>query len=367
MVEKAAQPSVTLVRRRLLRAARALTTPLLPDDYFGLLSPRWSTREATGRILRVTPEADDAATIVIAPSHAWAPHKPGQYVRVGAEIDGVRHWRAYSITSDPGHPDRLVSITVKRVEAGLMSPWLVRDAWPGTVLFLGEVEGTFGLPDRLPAKLLAISAGSGITPVMSLLRELDRRDAARDVAHLHSARTRERFIFGSMLRDLAARRPGYRLHEQLTGEHGRLTPADLERRCPDWREREVFLSGPPEMIDAFEAHWLEHGDERSVLHVERFQPVVGTGAAVLGSGGSVTFRAQGIEARCDVGVSILVGGEQAGALVPYGCRMGVCHTCVARIRSGCVRDLRTGEVLTGDGQTLRTCVNAPEGPVELEL
>ncbi len=367
MVERAAAPKVPMLRRRLLQAARAMTTPLLPDDYIGLLDPRWSTREATGSIVRVTHETDQAATVVIKPSHEWTAHKPGQYLRLGAEIDGRRHWRAYSITSDPGHPEKLVSVTVKHVEEGLMSPWILRRAKPGTLVFLGEVEGTFGLADPLPGKILGVSAGSGVTPVMSILRELDRRDAVDDVVHIHSVRTPDRFIFGPMLRELAARRPGYSLHERLTGEHGRLDPGELDALVPDWRERETFLSGPREMIDAFEAHYLQHGSENTVLHVERFQPVIGTGKAGVGSGGSVSFRVQDVEAACDVGVSILVGGERAGALLPFGCRMGICHTCVGRLRSGKVRDLRTGELFTDEGQTVRTCINAPEGPIEIEL
>jgi len=356
-----------MLRKRLLHAARAMTTPLLPDDYIGLLNPRWSTREATGTIVRVTPETEEASTVVIKPSHEWSGHKPGQYLRIGAEIDGVRHWRAYSITSDRDHPEGLVSITVKYVEQGLMSPWFVRQARPGTLVFLGEVEGTFGLPEALPAKILSISAGSGITPVMSMLRELDRRDAVADVVHIHSTRTAERFIFGPMFRELAQRRAGYALHERLTGERGRITPAELDTLVPDWRERQTFLSGPRAMIDAFEAHYLEHGGEDTILRVERFQPIIGTGNADVGSGGSVSFRVQDVQATCGVGISILVGGEQAGAMLPFGCRMGICRTCVGKLRAGKVRDLRTGELFTDEGQTIRTCVNAPEGPIEIEL
>ena len=367
MVERAAAPKVPVLRRRLLHAAKAMTTPLLPDDYLGLINPLWSAREATGTILRVTPETDEAATVVIKPSHAWGGHRPGQYLRVGAEIDGVRHWRAYSITSDPHHPEGLLSITIKYVEEGRMSPWFLREARPGALVFLGEVEGTFLLPDPLPARILSISAGSGITPVMAMQRELDRLDHVTDVVHIHSARTPEQFIFGAMFRELQGRRPGYTLHERITGEQGRITPADLDGLVPDWRRRHTFLSGPRDMIDAFEAHYREHGGPETVLHVERFQPVIGDGSADVGSGGSVSFRVQDVEARCDVGISILVGGEQAGAMLPYGCRMGICRTCVGRLKSGRVRDLRTGELVTDAGQTIRTCVNAPEGPIEIEL
>ena len=367
MVERAATPKVPVLRRRLLQAARAMTTPLLPDDYLGLLDPRWSTREATGTIVKVRPETDEASTVVIKPSHEWAGHTPGQYLRIGAEIDGVRHWRAYSITSDPEHPKGLLSITIKYVEDGLMSPWFLRRAKPGTLVFLGEVEGTFGLPDPLPAKILSISAGSGITPVMALQRQLDRTDNVTDVVHIHSARTPELFIFGDLFRELQGRRPGYLLHERITSEQERITPQELDGLVPDWRERETFLSGPRDMIDSFEEYYLEHGSDETVLHVERFQPVIGDGSADVGAGGTVSFRVQDVEASCDVGISILVGGEEAGALLPYGCRMGICHTCVGKLKSGRVRDLRTGELSGGEGQTIRTCVNAPEGPIEIEL
>ena len=229
MVERAATPKVPVLRRRLLQAARAMTTPLLPDDYLGLLDPRWSTREATGTIVEVRPETDEASTVVIKPSHEWAGHTPGQYLRIGAEIDGVRRWRAYSITSDPEHPEGLLSITIKYVEDGLMSPWFLRQAKPGTLVFLGEVEGTFGLPDPLPAKILSISAGSGITPVMALQRQLDRTDNVTDVVHIHSARTPGLFIFGDLFRELQGRRPGYLLHERITSEQERITPQGLAR------------------------------------------------------------------------------------------------------------------------------------------
>lgn len=366
MVERAAQPRVSKLRRQLLRLARAATTPLLPDDYIGLLDPRWSTREATGTIEEIRPETEDAATVVIRPSFPWPGHRPGQYLRLGAEVNGVRHWRAYSLTSDPTHPEGLVSVTIKRVEGGRMSPYFVGRAEPGSLVFLGDVEGTFGLPEPLPPRLLLISAGSGVTPLMSIVRELARRGALDDVVHLHCTRTGDAFIFGGMLRAIARSEEGYALHEQISSVDGRLTPELLDERCPDWRDREAFLSGPRDMIDTLEAHWRAEGDPER-LHTERFQPIIGTGDADVGSGGTVYFRVTEVEATCDVGVSMLVGGEAAGALLPYGCRMGICHTCVGKLRVGAVRDLRTGELFAKQGQTVRTCVNAPEGHVEIEL
>jgi ferredoxin-NADP reductase len=366
MVERAASPRVSRFRRSAAKLTRTLTTPLLPDDYLALMNPAWSARELTGAIVRIQPETEQASTVVVKPSFPWRRHRPGQYLRIGAELNGIRHWRAYSLTSDPDHPEGLVSVTVKHVPEGLMSPWFTRRAKPGQLVFLGDVEGEFRLPDPLPERMLFISAGSGITPIWAMLRELQRRGRLDDVLHIHGARSADDVIFGEHIRRMAADHGGYRLHEHLTSQVKRLGTADLDELCPDWRDRETFLSGPRDMIDAMEAHWKAQADP-SRLHTERFQPIIGRGDAEVGSGGIVHFRITGFDATCDVGVSILVGGERAGAILPYGCRMGICHTCVGKLCSGQVRDLRTGEIHGEQGQTIRTCVNAPEGPIEIEL
>ena len=366
MAERGARPQVPAWRRRALGAVRSLFTPLLPDDYLELINPLWSTQELRGRIERIERETPDAVTVVIRPGWEWPGHQPGQYLRVGMVVDGVHHWRAYSLTSDPGRPDGCISITPKLVPEGKVSPFLVRGAQQGTIVRLGGVEGTFVLPDPAPRKLLFISAGSGITPIMSMLRALDRDGGLDDVVHLHSARTATDVVFGGELRALDAGRPGFRLHEQLTGEHGRMTPADLDRLCPDWRERETFASGPGDLLDALHEHWEREGDP-ACLHMERFQPIIGSGDAELGTGGAIRLTKSGVEAHSDGATPILVAGEEAGATLPFGCRMGICHTCVGRLCSGQVRDLRTGQVSGTPDEMVRTCVNAPEGDVELAL
>jgi len=352
---------------RLLRAVRTLFTPLLPDDYLDLINPLWSTQELRGRIERIQHETPDAVTVVIKPGWDWPGHKPGQYLRVGMPVDGIHHWRAYSITSDPGRPDGCISITPKLVESGKVSPYLVRTARRGVIVRLGGVEGAFTLPDPLPDKLLFISAGSGITPIMSMLRSLDREGSLRDVVHLHSARTEDDIIFAGQLRRLDERHRGYRLERRMTREHGRLAPSDLEALCPDWRERESFVCGPAEMLDALTDHWKQAGGDAGRLHMERFQPIVGVGDGEHGDGGRIRFVRSDVEGRSDGQTPILVAGEEAGASLPFGCRMGICHTCVGQLCSGRIRDLRSGVIHGTAGEMVRTCVNAPEGAIEILL
>src|SRR3954467_1356072 len=218
MAELGAEPQVPAWQARALKAVRSFFTPLLPDDYLELINPLWSTRELRGRIERVDEETPNAGTVLIRPGHERPGRRPVQYLRIGVVVDGVHHWRAYSLTSEPGRPDGCISITPKLVESGKVSPYLAREARPGDIVRLGGVEGTFVLPDPPPRKLLFISAGSGITPIMAMLRSLDRDEALHDVVHIHSARTSDGVIFGQQLRELDSRTGGYKPHLPVPSE-----------------------------------------------------------------------------------------------------------------------------------------------------
>lgn len=366
MAERGAIPLVPERRRRALALARSFTSPLLPDDYLELINPLWSTRELRGRVERVERETAEAVTILIKPGWEWPGHRPGQYLRLGVEVDGVHHWRAYSLTSDPARPDGCIAITPKLLPTGTVSPFLCGRLRPGTILRLGGVEGTFVLPDPAPERLLFISAGSGITPIISMLRSLERRSALRQVVHIHCSREPDTAIFGGELRELARRHPGYRLHERHSATQGRLQPGQLDEICPDWREREAFVCGPAGLLADLRERFERDGDE-SRLHHEHFQPDALIDGAEHGAGGTIRFCVSGIEALSDGARPILAAGEQAGATLPFGCRMGICHSCTGRLRSGRVRDLRSGRVHGQPGELLRTCVNAPEGPIEIDL
>jgi stearoyl-CoA 9-desaturase NADPH oxidoreductase len=344
---------------------RQLFRPLRPDDYLEMINPLWTTVELRGKVERVEPQGSQAASVLIRPGYEWVGHKPGQYVRLGVVIDGRYHWRAYSLTSDPEPEDGLISVSPKKVETGVVSPYLVEKIKPGELVRLGEVEGVFTLPEPLPAKMLFISAGSGITPIMSMLRNLDRRGDLGDVMVIHSARTRDEVMFLSVLEDLAERYEDLTLDLRLTSDRGRMSPSDLDELCADWRDREAFCSGPSELLDGLIEHWEDNGD-RDRLHFERFQPKIG-GDGGEGEGGEVTFIDSDKTVECDGSTPILEAGEEAGLELAYGCRIGICHTCVGTLKSGKLRDLRSGEVTEPTGQDVRICINTAEGDVEIEL
>jgi len=351
---------------RLLDAAAVLTTPLLPDDYLAQLNPLWSMREPRGRVEAVVAETRDCVTLWLRPGRGWPDHVPGQYVRVGVDVDGVRHWRTYSLTSVPRRPDGRIAITVKRMPGGLVSGHLVDYARPGMLVRLAPPAGDFVLPTAAGAPLLFVTAGSGVTPVMGMLRALGRAPAGfGDVAHLHIAPSRGDAIFGPELRRLARTQRGFRLQEHHDNRDGRWDVADLDRRVPDWRERETWACGPAGLLDALTEHF-ERAAVSERLHLERFRPVTAA-AGVGGSGGRVRFLASEREIEADGTTPLLVAGEQAGALLPHGCRMGICNSCAGRLCAGAVRDLRTGDVQEADGQMVRTCISAAAGGVDIDL
>lgn len=353
-----------VLRRRLLDVAGVLTTPLLPDDYLTVINPLWSFGELRGRIEQIVPRTEDASTVVIRPGRRWPGHRAGQHLALGVDVDGVRHWRSYSLTSDPGRPDGCLSITVKRVDGGAVSSHLVNDAHVGELLRLGPPEGDFQLPEGDPGPLLLITAGSGITPVIAMLRELERRELIRDVVHVHSDRTAGAVIFGESLRALAERNPGVRLAERHTVRDPRFSPAELDALCPDWRMRTTYACGPLGLLDAVEAHF-EAAGERERLRLERFE--LATLSANPDDGGTVTASVSGMSFEAPAGTPLLVAGEAAGLVLSSGCRMGICHRCVCELRSGQVRDLRTGELHHEPGQLIQVCVSGAAGDVELAV
>lgn len=347
--------------------AARITTPLLPDDYLRLVNPLWSARELRGRILQVRRETEDSATLVIKPGWGFGfDYQPGQYVGIGLLVDGRWCWRSYSLTSSPATGKsgsaKTVTITVKAMPEGFLSTHLVAGVQPGTIVRLAAPQGNFVLPDPAPSSILFLTAGSGITPVMSMLRTLVRRNQIGDIMHLHSAPTEADAMFRGELTALAADHPGYRLRLRETRTRGRLDLALLDDEVPDWRERQAWACGPEGMLTQAEKVWSAAGiGDR--LHLERFAVAK---AAPAGTGGTVTFARSGRAVAADAATSLMEAGEGAGVQMRFGCRMGICQSCVVSLVDGHVRDLRTGREHE-PGTRIQTCVSAASGDCVVDI
>ncbi len=358
------------VRHRLLQLAERATSPLLPADYLDLFAPLRPGADLRGRIVEVRAETADAATIVIQPGADWAGHVPGQYVRVGVDVDGIRQWRAYSLTHGP-RADGHISITVKAVPDGIVSTHLVRSSRPGTLVHLEQAQGEFVLPTD-GGRFLFVTAGSGVTPVIGMLRNLFPvadsgvvrlpRSAAYDIVVVHVAPSEPDSIFLDNLRALDT--AGLiRLVARYDDEHGVLDVESLAELVPDLTERQTLACGPSGLLEALQRH---HDARGMPLTTEQFR----ASAPVVGEGGTVEFTgaAAGVGVETDGATPILDAAEAAGVLMPSGCRMGICFGCVLPLREGAVRDLRTGAVTRatpgeteGRGVPIQTCISAAAG------
>jgi len=372
-----------------LRAiAERITTPLLPDDYLHLANPLWSARELRGRVLEVRRETEDSATLVIKPGWGFTfDYEPGQYIGIGLLVDGRWRWRSYSLTSSPltsrpgaagpatsgtgaagpatsgtGAAGRTITITVKAMAEGFLSTHLVGGVEPGTIVRLAAPQGNFVMPNPAPASVLFVTGGSGITPVMSMLRTLARREQISDVVHVHSAPTEADVMFGAELAELARSHDGYQLQVRTSRTQGRLDLSRLDAEVPDWRERQTWACGPEGMLDDAEKVWSAAGISDR-LHLERFAV---SRAAPHGQGGTVTFEKSGKTVAADAATSLMDAGERAGVQMPFGCRMGICQSCVVSLVDGHVRDLRTGAEHE-PGTRVQTCISAASGDCVLDV
>jgi len=350
---------------RWARAAVArITTPLLPDDYLHLANPLWSARELRGQVVSVTPETDDSATIRIKPGWGFSlDYAPGQYIGIGVLIEGRWTWRSYSLTSVPDltRAEGTIAITVKAMPEGFLSSHLVRGLQPGTVVRLAAPKGEFVLPEPLPATVLFLTAGSGLTPIISMLRMMRHRGQSTNVRVIHSTPTPDDLMFADELAEMDE--SGLiDLHVQYTRTDGKVTEQSLDELCPDWRIRETWACGPGGFLEMVDAAFTQ-ADVGDRLHIERFALERGVVGA---QGGTVTFGRSGQTATVDGATTLLEAGEQAGVLMPFGCRMGICQSCVVMLDKGCVRDLRSGDEHV-EGERIQTCVSAAAGDCTLDV
>jgi ferredoxin-NADP reductase len=367
-------PPVRRFGRRLLGSGLVdvLTAPHGVDRYLELIRPSWSLHDARAQVAAVRRETTGSVTLVLRPNENWTGFDAGQFIRLTVEIDGIRHTRCYSPACSQ-HSFRKavgeIEITVRAHPEGLVSNFLNREARPGMVVGLSTAEGDFVLPAARPGQLLLISGGSGITPVISILRTLCDEGHAGPVTFLHYSPSRADVVYHGELDEIAARHPNVRVvHAYTRGPGGDLS-GHLEREhlravVPDAASAEAYVCGPPGLIESARRIWGEDGIEQR-LHVESFLPP-SLALASDRAEGIVSF-ARARERVSNNGRTLLEQAEQAGLDPEFGCRMGICHTCTCRKTAGTVRNALTGELSSADEEDIQICVSVPAGDVELDL
>jgi len=352
----------TLLRSR---TVAALTSPHGVDRYLEQINPMWAAHEVRARIVDIHREVDvpgepPVATVTLQPTSTWRGHRAGQHVQLGVEINGARRTtRVFTISSPDSHAGDRFTVTLRANPEGVVSRFLVEQAGPGTLVHLSQAEGEFVLPDRVPEHIVFISGGSGITPVMSMLRSLQRRTHRGRITFIHYARSAEHQIFADELAEIRRTGHGTDLH-LLHPEQGdpALSPAWLEHKVPGFRDLPTWACGPAPLIQAVQAAY----DGSETLKVEYFQPPRPSGEA----GGTVTFERSG-QSATNSGATLLEQAEALGLRPEFGCRMGICFTCTSRKTAGTVRNVVTGVESSLPDEDIQICVNAPVGDCHVDL
>ena len=355
-----------LLRKALAsKAVATMATPHTVDHYLDQLHPMLAVHDVRARVVEVIHETGSASTVVMRPNRSWKGFKPGQHVQFGVEVEGKRRVRVFSVSSSTQRKDGLFSVSVKAHPDGYVSQFLHNGLEPKTLVFLSKAEGEFVLPDEIPDNLLLISGGSGITPVMSMVRSLVDSGHQGKVTFLHYARSREDEMFSAELDAIADSAPNVnvvrvytRAPEPGAAFEGRFHIEHLKELGIDLGSTLTYVCGPAGLIDSAKRTYDEVG-AIDQLRMEFFKvPSVNLDAA--DATGTLTFDDSAVE-FANNGKTILEQAEEAGLKPAYGCRMGVCNTCAIKKKHGAVRHVISGEVQANTDEIIKICVNTPVG------
>lgn len=339
-----------------------LNEPAAWDRLLSLADPVRSLTETRARVVRVVDEAAGVRSLWLAPNRRFSGFRPGQHVLLELEVAGARHARCFSLSQAPRR-DGLLRLTIKRKDGGPVST-AAHALQPGDVVRLGPAQGGFE-PRTSDDPLLLLSAGSGITPMLSLLHGLADAGSTRDVVLLQSESTPEDALFADELTRLATRLPNLRVHRHVTQANGRVDAGMIAAGVPDWATRDTLLCGPDGFMRLVEVMFADAGLQDRLQcesfgrRAARVDPEADEHAVVTGDG-TRKFSAK-------AGQTLLDAAEAAGLQPRFGCRRGICRTCQCRKRSGTVRNQLTGQ-LSGPGEELiQLCISTPQSALELAL
>ena len=346
------------------KAVATMATPHTVDHFLDQLHPMLAVNNVRARVVEVIHETGVASTVVLRPNGTWTGFKPGQHVQFGVEVEGKRRIRCFSVSSSTQRQDGLFSVSVKAHPDGYVSQYLHRELQPKTLVYLSQAEGEFVLPDDIPDNLLLMSGGSGITPVMSMVRTLVDTGHQGNVTFLHYARSRTDEMFSDEL-DAIESHPNVRMVRVYTREpapgadlEGRFDIEHLKQLGIDLGSTLTYICGPAGLIQTVEDTYDEVG-ALDQLRLEFFKiPSVNLDAA--DATGTLTFDDSTLEVPND-GRTILEQAEAAGLKPAYGCRMGVCNTCAIKKKHGAVRHVISGEVQANTDEVIKICVSTPVG------
>ncbi|EPX76668.1 hybrid-cluster NAD(P)-dependent oxidoreductase [Salipiger mucosus] len=330
------------------------------------------------------PEAPNVVTFTFqAPSGALFRFKPGQFITLELPVPGGPLHRTYTISSSPSRPTAL-TITVKAQEGSLGTRWMLDNLRPGVRLRATGPGGAFSHLNHPSEKYLFISAGSGITPMMSMTTYMFDGGRDPDIVFINCARRPSEIIFRQRLEHMASRITGIELawvvqdtdrYQPWTGFRGQFNQLLLGLAASDYLDREVFCCGPEPFMTAVREALAGLGYDMDRYHQESFHAPVGSTEEVPEGitldddiKAQVEFTASGLTIECAETETLLAAARSAGLVIPSGCTFGVCGTCKVRKTEGQVHMVHNGGITEEDieeGYILACCSN-PMGKVKIE-
>ena len=325
------------------------------------------------RVARVVRETTDASSFVLDVPEALRSvfaYRAGQFCTLRLSTTAGVYERCYSMSSSPDVDDEL-QVTVKRVPGGAVSNWMIDELAPGMTVDTSPPSGLFQLGEGGGGgDIVAFGAGSGITPIFSILKSA-MRSTSRRASLLYANQDRDSVIFAGALDALAAQHPTrLRVDHHLDVERGFVRAEHVQTMLEDATDPELYVCGPGPFMDIVEETLLGQGIDARRIHIERFaaptSPVKGVEAPVATDPIQVTIEVDGdsrtVEHR--PGTTILQTARQLGLAPPFSCESGNCATCMAHVVMGSA-SMRTNNALTPDeveeGWVL-TCQAVPTSP-----
>lgn len=349
----------------------------------------WNDRLQVLEVIGVIDEAVDVKTFLFrSDAQTWFRYKPGQFVTLELPVAGGPVMRTYTLSSSPSRPFS-IAVTVKAQAGSIGTRWMFDNLVPGSHVKAYGPGGDFTHHNHPSGKYLFISAGSGITPMMSMLRWLNDCAPWTDVAFVNCAKRPEEIIFRKELELLGNRMPGLTLgflieerssRESWFGHMGRIDAVRLPILSPDFREREVFCCGPEPFMRAVRGMLEAAGFDMAHYHQESFgaPPVeVAPPFADAADAGedrpveavtAIRFSVSEADGECLAGQTVLQAARSSGVRIPAACEFGLCGTCKVRKISGSVEMSHNGGILDHeiDEGYILACCSKPLTPLEIE-
>ncbi|MFD2231083.1 ferredoxin reductase [Alkalimarinus sediminis] len=341
------------------------------DFLLSEIDPMLSRKRNVAEVIQIIDETADTKTFVLRPSSRWQGFVAGQYINVETEINGVMIRRNYSISCAPKlfREQQLISITVKKIEGGRASTHLHERLIVGDTLTIGLASGDFTLQQPIstqpPAKPLFIAAGSGITPIMSMIKQIKEETPEQSISLIYYVNNPQALIFESQLQTLSKSMPNFSFYPHFTESEGYITSQQLQLDCPDIAERTLYLCGPQGFMKSASAHCLDLGLAPERMHQESFGSYVPANFQP-GTAGQIRFLNSGKYIESNGKKTVLELAESAGLNPKYGCRSGICHECKCTKSTGQVLNRLTGELIPDDQTHIQACISIPVGDLSIE-